>query len=47
MNEKGMISIMVAINENSIRVVKVLIKNGCDLEFYCCEKKLMVCCVFY
>lgn len=38
---------MVATNENSTRVAKVLIKNGCDLESHCREKKLMVCCVLY
>lgn len=47
MNEKGMTPLMVATNENSTRVAKVLIKNGCDLESHCREKKLMVCCVLY
>lgn len=47
MNEKGMTPIMVASRENSTKVAKVLLKNGCDLNSHCREKKLMVCCVLY
>ena len=47
LNFDGMTPIMVASQEKSIRVAKVLLRNGCDLQAHAKVKKLLKCCLFH